>query len=74
MLRVLGNNGLTYVSTQKCKRTPCTLLVKNQNEQKFISQTKQNQNRESNLKVLQAAAANGTLTTEMKTEAGFGNF
>ena len=35
--------------------------------------TKQNQNRESNLKVLQSAAANGTLTTKMITEAGFGN-
>ena len=41
---------------------------------KFIySQTKQNQNRESNLKVLQAAAANGTLTPEMLNDAGFGN-
>ena len=64
---------LPTVSTRNAKQLR-SINGKESERLKFIySQTKQNQNRESNLKVLQAAAANGTLTPEMLNDAGFGN-
>ena len=66
-------NGFTYGEYQAMQKQLRSINGQESDRLKFIySQTKQNQNRESNLKVLQAAAANGTLTPEMLNDAGFG--
>ena len=67
-------DGLTYGEYQAMQKQLRSITGQESVElAEVYKNTKQNQNRESNLKVLQSAAANGTLTTKMITEAGFGN-